>query len=123
VITVAGQRDDAVDVRGDTHEHEQAAVLPSADAGGDDGVHPGRIDERALVEVHLTRCACSRDSWSVCSSCGTVAMSSSPDTRTMAAEYPPCDHDHEQAKGTLGEASGLPVESDTTSLRDMSTFR
>ena len=48
---VAGQREDAVDVRRAAQEHQPAAELPCARAGVDDGVHAGAVHELELAHV------------------------------------------------------------------------
>ena len=67
---VAGQREDAVDVRRPAQEHEPAADLPRTHAGIDDGVHAGAVHERELAQIDTTSGACESGSLSVCSSWG-----------------------------------------------------
>ena len=51
VVGAARQREDAVDVGAAAHENQPTAVLPCAEAGVDDGVHAGAVDEGELAQI------------------------------------------------------------------------
>lgn len=94
VLGGAGEREHAVDALAPAQEQDATPGPPQADAGIDDGVHAGAVDEPEVAQVEDDDASVqARLAQQPVKPCA-VAMSSSPVRRTHAASRPSLVHEH-----------------------------